>query len=442
MSSKRKTGVRAALDRLIVCLFLLGGGLVAMLVLAGLRPAPAEIKVVEPALPVKVIEAAGEDVQVWITGHGRARSLNAVFLSPEVSGRVVRVHPRLEPGEVIARGEILFEVDDRSFKARKDQAGAAMARQESLVERLTLELEHSRRRLDDLERNMSLAERDLRRYQTLAASHNAVPAARVDQAEQNYNLARDQVRQLVQMISSYPLLIREARNQSACLKADYDLACLDLENCLVKNPFTSRLKTVNIEAGQFVAAGQPVLTLADDSVLEIQVRLDCRDASLWLRFNGQNNRANNAWFNRLAKCDCLVRWVEDPEKHVFDGSLDRVVAYDASTRTVTAAVTVAAEQALSGGPAAMPLVEGMFCRVEIPGRTINGAYRIPASAVTASGSVYLARQGRLETRPVTAAKFQGNEALITAGLNPGDLIITTRLVNPLENSKLIVEAKE
>jgi hypothetical protein len=106
---------------------------------------------------------------------------------------------------------------------------------------------------------------------------------------------------------------------------------------------------------------------------------------------------------------------------------------------VDVAVRVAAADAIRGGNGRLPLVEGMFCRVEIPGRTLQGVFRLPRHAVSFDNTVYVADGSRLKTVAVTVARTQGEEALISGGLQAGQQVIVTRLVDPLENTLLTIE---
>ena len=91
----------------------------------------------------------------------------------------------------------------------------------------------------------------------------------------------------------------------------------------------------------------------------------------------------------------------------------------------------------SGG--SFPLVPGMFCQVEIPGRMMSDVVSIPRSAITPDQTVYVAENGRLKTKPVKAIKVVGPDMLIEQGLQPDDLVITTRLIQPMENAKLDIQ---
>ena len=113
------------------------------------------------------------------------------------------------------------------------------------------------------------------------------------------------------------------------------------------------------------------------------------------------------------------------------------MAYDQKTRTITVAVRILAEHAISDN-GALPLVEGMFCAVEIPGKTLPSAFTVPRAAVSFQNTVFVAAEKRLKTVAVQVARVDGENAYITGGLNEGDSVIVTRLVDPLENSLLEV----
>jgi len=88
----------------------------------------------------------------------------------------------------------------------------------------------------------------------------------------------------------------------------------------------------------------------------------------------------------------------------------------------------------------LPLVEGMFCTVRIPGKQLKNVVRLPRWAVTFDNTVYIVNgENRLKTIPVTVARTEGETIYVSAGLNPGDTVITTRLIDPLENALLEVE---
>jgi hypothetical protein len=95
-----------------------------------------------------------------------------------------------------------------------------------------------------------------------------------------------------------------------------------------------------------------------------------------------------------------------------------------------------AETALKKSPQSLPLVEGMFCSVKIPGRTLHNVFRLPRHAVSFENTVYIAVDNRLKTVRVNVARVDGENAYVAGGINIGDMVVTTRLIDPLENALL------
>ena len=119
-----------------------------------------------------------------------------------------------------------------------------------------------------------------------------------------------------------------------------------------------------------------------------------------------------------------------------------MVKFDKLTRTLTVAIRIAAANALADDSRKLPLVEGMFCIVEIPGRTLHNVIAVPQWAVSFKNTVYLAADNHLKTLPVTVVHKADNQAYISTGLNVGDIVITTRLTDPLENALVEIIAQE
>ena len=173
---------------------------------------------------------------------------------------------------------------------------------------------------------------------------------------------------MARTVELYPIQIRESESSLESARARLSTARLNLERCEVRAPFTGRVKSVSLEKGQYVSPGKEVVTLADDSVLEIEVSLDSRDAEKWLRFNGKAASGTNAWFDGLEKVDCNVRWTEAASDIFWKGTLNRVVSFDAKTRTLTVAIRIHAEDAFSANGKGVAAGGGKVRLGEIPGK--------------------------------------------------------------------------
>ncbi|MBW2642996.1 MAG: efflux RND transporter periplasmic adaptor subunit [Deltaproteobacteria bacterium] len=320
---KSKRPAKIVFTSIVISIIVLLSGVMGMAMLASLKTPPAEAKNGERHLRVEALQVEQEDVSVFITGYGEVKVLNVVPIAPEVSGKIVKIHPRLEAGEMIPKGEILFEIDPRDY---------------------VILCKTSRDRLRILKRSQELAKKEYERILVLFEKNGVVSQASVETAEKAMLSAADLTSRIAQILE----------------QAETDLA-----RCKVRAPFNARIKSVSLEKSQYVAPGQNVVTLADDSVLEIQVPLDSRDARKWLRFNGEKTNGKTAWFSGLEQVSCKIRWTENNNGQTWDGRLHRVVKFNQQTRTLTIAVRVDAEKKKKKNPRSLPLVEGMFCSVKM-----------------------------------------------------------------------------
>jgi len=424
--------------RIVICTLILLVGWVGMKGLASLKQPPAEAKSEEQAIKVETLTAKPMDYPVVITGYGQARVVTEVALAPEISGKAIHVHPNLKTGQVIPAGEILFRIDPADYEAGLREAEAGVSQWQNTVARLKKQLSIDSQRLKTLQRSAQLAKTEFERVQRLYDVDRVGTRSGVDQAERSYNSALDQADQMEQAVSLYPLQIKEAESSLVSAKARLAVAAANLSRATVKAPFDARIKMVALETGQFVSPGQHVLTLADDSLLEIQVPLDSRDARKWLQFEERPGETQTtAWFGKLKPVDCTIRWTENKNGSFWKGILHRVVKFDQQTRTLTVAVRISGEAAGNGGSSALPLVEGMFCQIDIPGQTMKQVFRLPRQAVSFENKAYLATTAnRLKTVDVAVARIEGEHVYVSRGIGTGDRVIVTRLIDPLENSLL------
>jgi hypothetical protein len=65
---------------------------------------------------------------------------------------------------------------------------------------------------------------------------------------------------------------------------------------------------------------------------------------------------------------------------------------------------------------------------------MSGVMALPRWAVSFENTVYVVRDSRLKTVGVRVVRIQGDRVFIAEGLNEGEQVIVTRLVDPLENS--------
>ena len=105
--------VRFILLTVFSSVLLLGGGIVGMQILASMKTPPARKVISEKPLQVETVKAKFESITPYISGYGEVKAVEVVSISPEIQGKVVDAHPRLEIGEQIGKGETLIRIDTR-----------------------------------------------------------------------------------------------------------------------------------------------------------------------------------------------------------------------------------------------------------------------------------------------------------------------------------------
>jgi RND family efflux transporter MFP subunit len=438
---KAKKPAMVVLLSIVVSVIVLILGILGMSMLASLKTPPVETINSERPIRVEALQITKEDAPIFITGYGEVTALNVVPISSEVSGKIVQIHPRLETGEMIPKGETLFAIDSANYTASYEEARGVVHQWENAIIRLKKQSTLDTKRFKTFERNRALAKAEFKRIRKLFETKKIGTRSGLDKSEQVYNSALDQADQMAQAVALYPIRIKEAESSLSSARARLAFAKSNLVRCKVRAPFNGRIKSVSLEKGQYVTPGQNIIILADDSVLEIHVPLDSRDASKWLYFDGKKTNGKTAWFSDLKQVPCMIRWTEDNNGQTWDGRLHRVVKFDEQTRTLTVAVRVHAETVMKKNSQSLPLVEGMFCSVKIPGRSLNNVFRLPRQAVSFENTVYLVVDNRLQTIPVKVARMEGENAYVDDGLNGGDMVVTTRLIAPLENALLEITNK-
>lgn len=241
---------RLNLLRFIICAVLIISGAAIMFIMGEMKEAPAQVNQEEQALHVKTIKAEPENISLIIKGYGEVKSLNTVRISPEVSGRVDYVHPRLEPGELISKGETLFSIDSLDFQADFNEITANIRQLEHEISILKTRKTHEKRRLKTFERNRTLAEKEYRRHKRLCEKDMAVSRSRLEASEQVYNSSKDRADEIKQVLDLYPLQILKIKSKLDAAKAKLEIAGANLRRCKVIASFDGWVKSVSVEKGQ------------------------------------------------------------------------------------------------------------------------------------------------------------------------------------------------
>jgi hypothetical protein len=108
---------------------MVGLSLLATITLIKLNKPPAEASTPPDvrSLAVAAITVEPENIGVSLKGFGEVRTKHTVTLSTEISGRVIYVHPELDAGGVMEKGELLFPIDDSTYVTEREEIAAKLA---------------------------------------------------------------------------------------------------------------------------------------------------------------------------------------------------------------------------------------------------------------------------------------------------------------------------
>lgn len=225
-------------------------------------------------------------------------------------------------------------------------------------------------------------------------------AARADLVRLQGDLARYRTLLAQQLVSQSAYDAQDAAYRAA--RAKYDLMRNQDDYTRLRAPRDGVIASRQAEAGQVVAAGQPIFVLAADGGREVAIGLP--EARIRDFHTGQ---------------PAVVELWSAPGKRLPGHIREIAAAADPQTRTYAARV------ALDGALAADAAL-GQSARVYIAGRADAGL-RLPLSAVQrgedGTTAVWVVAGGKAQLRPVRLGGYGEDSVPVLGGVGPGDWVV-------------------
>jgi len=140
-----------------------------------------------PPTEVNVAPVVAKRVAQWDEFTGRIEAVESVELRPRVAGYLTGVH--FEEGGVVSKGDLLFTIDDREYRAAAASARADLARAKARLALAGTELTRSKTLIEA--KAVSAGELEGRQNEALEAEADVLSAkARLEQAELNLSFTR------------------------------------------------------------------------------------------------------------------------------------------------------------------------------------------------------------------------------------------------------------
>jgi len=443
-----------------ICVCVLGSAIGGLAWLVATKPRPERRTLARPAPRVEVQAVTPVVFEAPIAGYGTVRPKRQVKIIPEVGGRLITVHEDLAVGNIIAKGELLFEIDSRAYRSRVRQVEAEIRRLEAQLRRHEQDKVSLEARLVLAKRQEALARKNSVRETGLFEDGKASSAPEMERAEERYLRQQDAVLACESQLALVPLQIEETTALLETKRAQLEEAELNVERARIHCPFDARVDTVTAQESQVVIASFQIATLTDMEALEIPVVIDPRE----LRWTDQKAFAQAVGQDLGNAPEARVTWTLHGQEFSWSGKITRLERMDEVTRSAHIVVEIRdimRSLEMGKGHSRPPLSVGMFCRAELPTEPLHDALVIPRHAIHDGGFVYVfepdpgdADQGRLAIRRVPILRSVGNDVLVAfrqegasaggpsdltdhAELAGGDFIVVSPLTKAVEGMHLV-----
>jgi len=336
-----------------------------------------------PSMPpplVTVATARAQDVPRYLDEIGRNTAFESVTITPQVGGRIVERH--FQDGENLRKGQLLFVVDPRPYKAQVDSAQAAVAQAKAALDLANIQF----------------------------ARDQAVVGTRAI-SKQDYDTKKNTVD------------VDQAQVDAA--EASLETAKLNLEYCYIHSPIDGRAGARLVDVGNVV---QPNTS----SLLSIQ-RLDPIYATFTVTEQDLGNVQKQMAHGMLK---ALVRLPTDTEQSARAGKVEFL---DNAVQNGTGTVNLRATLPNSD----RHFWPGQFVNVKLVLATEKSAVLIPNQAAQLSQKgpyVYVVKDDdTAEMRPVSLGQRQGESVVVLEGVAADERVVVTGQMTVRPGSKVRVD---
>jgi RND family efflux transporter MFP subunit len=349
---------------------------------------------VPPPPGVEVARVERRDVPVYGEWIGTLAGMVDANVKAQVTGYLLRRD--YKEGSFVRKGQLLFEIDPRPFKAALDQAEGQLAQAEA-------QLTQNEAQLATAEANQLKSQLDVDKYAPLAKA-DAVSQQDLDDAVQT-NLANK-----AQVQAAQAALVA-AKAQIEADHAAVQTASINLGFTRITSPINGIVGIAQAQVGDLVSVSSSPLTavstlnpirdyftVSEQAYLELQKRFATSDPQRWK----------------------LQLILADRTTYPRDGQFyfaDRAV--DQNTGSIQLA-------GLFPNPGNI-LRPGQYGKVRAVIRTQNNALLIPQPAVNELQGSYevevVGSDNRIQMRPVKVGQQVGTMWVVLDGLKPGERVV-------------------
>lgn len=227
----------------------------------------------------------------------------------------------------------------------------------------------------------------------------------------------DRYKQLMDLDGASQQQVDNAVGRIAAMQAQIDQLRVNIQLANVKAPFSGQVGMRNFSLGSYMSEGDQITTLAQIDKLKVN-------------------------FNLPEKYRPDVRTGETVQVTVDEDTFPATIyaidpTINVESRTVQARAVV--------DRANEKLMPGVFAETILPTQVLEEAIILPSQVVVPeieNQTVYVSKNNKAERRIVIVSGRTKDMVLITEGLQPGDTVLTTGLMQVKEGTPLVLETNQ
>jgi RND family efflux transporter MFP subunit len=344
--------------------------------------------------PVKTVKVTEMPIGETVTVNGTLAAYDRTTVGMKVPGRLQTIS--IDLGTVVHKGQVIAQLEQQDYKLRVQQAEAGLAQARA---RLGLSPDGTDDHVSAEEtgtvRQAKAVLEDAKSKRDRAArlvQQGVIPRAEYDTVDSEYKVALSRYQDALEEIGNRQGLLAQRRSELA-------LARQQLADTIVYSPLEGVVQEKKATAGEYLAAGAPVVDIV--RIDPLRLRLDVPEREAHSIRNGQTVRVTAE-----GDAESYLGYVKRLSPTISEQS--RVLAVEADVRN-------------SGR-----LRPGAFVRAEIVTNQTSTAVTVPSTAiVTFAGidKVLVVENGKALEKTVTTGRRSSDWIEIKVGVSVGQNVV-------------------
>ncbi len=417
-------------------------GIFLLVTMVNNKKDPSRPELTEQSRPVNVITAMPMTIIPKVTGYGYVHPTETWEALPEVSGKIIEMHPELKKGTFIPKGALLVRIDPQAYGYAESRSAASVMSVEAQLKELEQQKANTEKLLKIERQKMQLTSQELERIKQLFAK-GYISASDLDLEEKNLLAQQTSVDNLINTLQLIPSKEKALRAQKDSDISSLSERRLDIEKTVIRAPFDCRISEVNIELNQFAPAGLTLLKAVNISAIEIPVQLSPAEFSnllssrIGIKSPLLTTQLDMDAIRKLIGISATVRVPLFNRKAEWQATFMRTSeSIDLDTGAITVYVVVDQPYEKISPSERPPLLPNIYTEVELQGSPRENRYVLPFQAIHNSFIHLVDAEHRLHRQKVVVEMVMDDMAVIREGLSGEVLVITTDLVPAIEGMLL------